>query len=212
MSINSIKGNKAFRHGFQDDVESFFYVVLYACLRWLPHAFSGNLVQEMKSFFDDCRESQGMPVGGGYKALNIVFGTFMALCEWRNDHLANWFNEVLLLLRRGLDDRDACAWTARRLHEIWLKSDNNELPTGDRYEHLVLVNNKPVKEVPVPATVSVGLPYSPAPPTLRSVKTAPAETCVPSQSSKGKRSVDAAEHEQLKRPRRSKARYRNPGC
>ena len=45
-------GRRKFRHSKGDDVESLFYVVLYAALRWLPHGMSADFGQMFYEFFD----------------------------------------------------------------------------------------------------------------------------------------------------------------
>ncbi|KAH8115716.1 hypothetical protein DFH11DRAFT_1586639 [Phellopilus nigrolimitatus] len=37
MSAELLDGAANFRHSIKDDMESLFYVVLYCCVRWLPH-------------------------------------------------------------------------------------------------------------------------------------------------------------------------------
>ena len=45
MSINVLQSGTEYKHKFQDDMESFFYVVLYASIRWLQHTFTGDLAR-----------------------------------------------------------------------------------------------------------------------------------------------------------------------
>lgn len=201
MSINSLKGNGSFKHSFQDDMESFFYVVLYACVRWLPHNFSGDLAKDMRDFFDDCREKRGMVVGGSLKRDNVIDEYFVECFEWKDDHLANWINVALSFQRSNMNGQDTTMWTAERLDGLWELTDKNIRHKHDRFEHLILVNNEPIKDVPIPATICAMLPDPPACQAACLVKTAPAGTSHIARVSKNKRLVDADDHEKAKRPR-----------
>lgn len=189
-------------------MESFFYVVLYAGIRWLPHDFSGDLTREMKLFFDNCYESSGMVVGGALKRNNIFDEFFVDLFEWENEHLENWIKGVLLLQQLEINNQDAPTWTAERLHRLWLRIDESISPEDDRFEHPIFVNYEPVKDAPVPATICAMESLRQAQPSkVNSVQSAPAEMHNISKSSRRKRHVDVTEREQPKRPRRSNVRY-----
>lgn len=204
MSINSLNGDEAFKHTFEDDMESCFYVVLYAGLRWLPHIFTGDLAKTMTIFFDDCQEEFGMVVGGAWKQKNVTDRYLLKRVEWKNKHLAKWINDALSLQRRQINNEGTPIWTAEALSDLWKSADKNIQYTNDRFEHLILVNDEPVKDTPVPATVFARLPSPQAPPPIRSAKTSPAET---RDISRRKRPINQTEHEQPKRPRRLNVRY-----
>lgn len=67
MSIKNLTGKKDFRHSFLDDMESFFYVVLYAAALWLRHNHVDDLGQLMAIFFNEYRFSLGEKKGGSRK-------------------------------------------------------------------------------------------------------------------------------------------------
>lgn len=176
MPVNSLLGLSRCKHRFRDDMESFFYVVLYASLRWLPHSFSGDLAKEMRAYFDDCRESNGMIVGGNAKTLNLVDDyTFIGTFEWKNPELSHWIHTTLSLQRKQFRNKDQPIWIPEKLFSFWVLTDSSNLPMGDRFEHIIFINNEQVKDPPVPATMSL---VNKNPPkkslTINSAHTAPA--------------------------------------
>lgn len=133
MSINSLGGNEKFRHCFQDDMESFFHVVLYASIRWLAHNRLEDLEHRLSQFFNESRVIGGKTRGGYMKLANVVYGIFLDDFKWDNAHLAEWIGACLTLQKQALENRTK--WTPESLFELWLCTDSKDLPNDDRHEH-----------------------------------------------------------------------------
>lgn len=161
MSIKVLQGGDGYRHTFQDDMESFFYVVLYAALRWLPHNHIEELGNLMSEYFNEYREHDGTPLGGRAKASNITFGDFTKGFKWENGHLATWFNDALQLQRRELLEQRGLFWTPEALKELWKDINSKDLPNDDRIEHKIVVDSEEIKEEEYQATSS-GMHYEPS--------------------------------------------------
>ncbi|KZT17991.1 hypothetical protein NEOLEDRAFT_1143936 [Neolentinus lepideus HHB14362 ss-1] len=80
------------RHTLQDDLESSFWVLLYACLSLIPSSLStsGDLFQVMKDVFDHSswQENKRYWVGGQHKLAVIVLGRYI---RKSNDYTAITF-------------------------------------------------------------------------------------------------------------------------
>lgn len=180
MSIKVLSGSSDLRHSLQDDMESFFYVVLYASIRWLPHDYIDNLAKEIRIYFGDCQEQNGIIVGGAVKMINLAHRSFFKMFEWRNSHLRDWIYGVLSLQFQEINNQGLPIWTPERLYDLWVSIDNSNLPMQDRFDHIVIVNNKIVEDLPVPATVIPAANNNPlrvprAPRAVDSIQTAPVE-------------------------------------
>lgn len=133
MSLRMLRGRDGFRHSFHDDMESFFYVVLYAAVRWLAHNDVEDLGDLMTYFFNEFRESRGKAVGGTRKGQNIIDLTFVGEFVWRCAAFAEWISTVLDLQKLAYLDRVDC--DAAKLSEVWEAIDAKDLPNDDRQVH-----------------------------------------------------------------------------
>ena len=104
MSILALSGARCFRHTLRDDIESLFYVVMYGCVRWLPHEGSTYLGRWIVEFF----HKPGPPVpsgrfsGGGVKAcqmLSLGKDFLKRFGFQQNEYLQRWFRDGYILLR-----------------------------------------------------------------------------------------------------------------
>lgn len=144
MSIDALFGDKSFKHRFQDDMESFYYVVLYASVIWLPHENSECVEEEVTSFFDEYKERSGKARGGVAKESNRASGKFYRLWRFGNDALKEWLEAVRLLqwpTRYG----EQPEWTPKALNDQWKTTDEGNLPTNDRVNRAL--SRSPEEEV-----------------------------------------------------------------
>lgn len=150
MSVKSLMGKADFKHTFSDDIESFFYVVLYAGLLWLPHDPVDDLKSDMMRFFGDWRERSGKFSGGLLKLENITQdGTFIRLFNWKNKAFGKWIYGVQEVISAKIADKSVLAL---RMKKLWERIDGKKLPDDDRYEHNI--DDKVPKDEPVSATTS----------------------------------------------------------
>lgn len=137
MSIKNLEGNKKFRHSFQDDMESFFYVVLYASLRWLAHNQREDLELRLSQYFNENRFIVDEKArGGSMKVHNVVYGTFVDAFKWNNAELAEWIENCLAMQKRAFLSRSE--WSPESLFELWVFTDSKNLPNNDRHVHLLM--------------------------------------------------------------------------
>lgn len=136
MSIDALWGDKNFKHRIQDDMESFYYVTLYASVLWLPHENSEDVEVEMATFFDEYKERNGKAHGGIAKESNRASGRFHRLWGFKNDSLKIWLEDVRKLQWKNWDDGQP-KWTPQRLNGIWKTLDDGDLPVDDRTVHVL---------------------------------------------------------------------------
>lgn len=161
MSISVLQGGDGYRHTFQDDMESFFYVVLYAALRWLPHNHIEELGNIMSRYFNEYHEFEGNPEGGRAKASNREGNgsDFTNKFHWEDEHLAKWINQCILLQEKYRGKQPD--WTEKNLRELWEEINGKHLPNDDRIEHKIVVDSEEIKEEEYQATSS-GMHYEPS--------------------------------------------------
>lgn len=150
MSVNVLHGGEGYKHTFQDYMESFFYVVLYAAVRWLPHNDVDNLGNLMYHYFNEYREHNGKPKGGSLKSSNITFGDFTNEFKWENEHLARWIEKALEF--QQFFGREKPGWTVENLQKLWEDIDSTDLPNDDRVEHKIVLALEEIKEGEIQAT------------------------------------------------------------
>lgn len=124
----------AFKHSLQDDMESFYYVVFYASVLWLPHKDVPNIANRVSKFFDEYDEYDGKAQGGTAKESNRNSGSFYKLWLFKNDSLKKWLEAVRKLQWRTEDDEQP-RWTPEALHDQWKSTDEEDLPIDDRVYH-----------------------------------------------------------------------------
>lgn len=132
MSVASLVGIE-FRHRIQDDMESFYYVMLYCGVRWLPHKKVVDIKKQITSFFDEINDMGGKPCGGSFKHANIWVGDFHRLIGFTNAAIQAWFSKVLQLQRPFFEQPN---WKPEILHEIWKLADDADLPNNDRIDNI----------------------------------------------------------------------------
>lgn len=133
MSIAALLGDD-FKHILKDDMESFFYVILYASILWLPHREVNNIKRRMSKFFDEYDLVKGKAEGGASKYTNRALGNFVHSWGFKNQTLGDWFGEVLELQRPVGEEIN---WTPEALYDVWTSIDERGLPNDDRSDNLV---------------------------------------------------------------------------
>lgn len=136
MSIASLLGED-FKHGFEDDMESFYYVILYASVLWLPHKNIENIEKRISRFFDEYEVNDGVVQGGSAKIANLVAGLFHKVWGFESDSLNRLLEGTRLLQQQAAEEKRS-KWTPEALHKQWKSTDEEDLPTNDKVDHLLL--------------------------------------------------------------------------
>lgn len=74
-------------------MESFYYVVLYAGLLWLPHKTAKNQKSLMADFFGQCFMGEDDTVTGGALKLQDIASNgelFVRKFEWEDEDFETW--------------------------------------------------------------------------------------------------------------------------
>ncbi|KAH8115722.1 hypothetical protein DFH11DRAFT_1301369 [Phellopilus nigrolimitatus] len=140
MSAAALQVDSGFRHKIQDDMESMLYVVLYCCVRWLPHNEVENLGHKMYKFFDQYdREDGNIIVGGTDKFAQQHARTFTKRFKFEDDAIGLWINIAFnYLAPSGIDYlKYKDKWTPESFNKLWLAVLQVSLPENDRTEHVV---------------------------------------------------------------------------
>lgn len=116
-------------------MESFYYVIIYASVLWLPHENCDDVERQISKFFDEYDEYQGRTQGGVAKESNRISATFYDLWGFKNNTLKNWLEKVRDLQWRDREGRQP-EWTPKLLCDQWKFTDEDDLPVDDRVEHV----------------------------------------------------------------------------
>ena len=88
-------------HGFEDDLESFIYVVLYAALRWLPVESPHSLRWRFTTFFG-APDPEGCGGGADAKQNNAISHKYTrSLKTTRSSQVLQWVNDAVDLHYKG---------------------------------------------------------------------------------------------------------------
>ncbi|KAL5495953.1 hypothetical protein ACEPAH_3185 [Sanghuangporus vaninii] len=126
MSARALRSRRDFRHTIEDDMESLFYVVMYGCLRWLPHNDVPRLGKWIRRFFDESVEyGDGRDIGGLDKIINQAGrgSDFREAFQFPSELVQAWFDigyEYLAtshVLHR--DSGSELLWTTRNLRQLF---------------------------------------------------------------------------------------------
>ncbi|KAL5480801.1 hypothetical protein ACEPAI_9741 [Sanghuangporus weigelae] len=129
----------------EDDMESLFYVVMYASLRWLPHNNVLDLGFWMFSFFDEVeRDTDGQELGGNRKLLTQANAgaKFFEKFRFTNKYIHLWFKAGYNHLKTLHDQLpNSGNWTIDTLKEMtnvaYEGLCQQEGTLHDRFEHRV---------------------------------------------------------------------------
>ncbi|KAH8115731.1 hypothetical protein DFH11DRAFT_1301613 [Phellopilus nigrolimitatus] len=139
MSAESLDAGANFRHSIKDDMESMLYVVLYCCVRWLPHNEVDLLGHRMHRFFDQYEiGNYGALVGGDAKTGQMVRGTFTRDFIFNNAHVQSWINTAysyLYPISTSTPDKFEGKWTPESFKQLWIDTCREKLPDNDRVKH-----------------------------------------------------------------------------
>ncbi|KAH8115724.1 hypothetical protein DFH11DRAFT_1702549 [Phellopilus nigrolimitatus] len=146
MSADALNPGAQFRHSIKDDMESMLYVVLYCCVRWLPHNKLGKLGQRMHMFFDQYDiEVDDTMVGGTNKNCEKVCRYFTRIFVFENVQTQTWITKAFNYLAPfgaawppfgATTPQDYKGkWTPKSFESLWTKICKEELPEDDRVVH-----------------------------------------------------------------------------
>ncbi|KAI0326079.1 hypothetical protein GY45DRAFT_1259676 [Cubamyces sp. BRFM 1775] len=123
MSIRMLyPGHEDYKHTFEDDMESLFYVVLYCALLYLPHHFVvSNLTDFVDEFFDEVEGRGTDASGGGAKSVNRVFRRFTKRVHFTSEAFQQWLDTVVGYLGPLPQDLAIYSgkWTPEHLDAFW---------------------------------------------------------------------------------------------
>ncbi|KAH8104246.1 hypothetical protein DFH11DRAFT_165782 [Phellopilus nigrolimitatus] len=98
MSADALNPGVGFRHQISDDMESMLYVVLYCCVRWLPHNDVESFGRKVCRLFDQhYSDGDGSIVGGDSKnsqKVKKVTRFFTRNILFDNVHTQSWINKA----------------------------------------------------------------------------------------------------------------------
>ena len=122
-------------HGFEDDLESFIYVVLYAALRWLP-VESPHLLHWRFTTFFGAPDPEGCGGGADAKQNNVISHKYTrSLKTTRSAQVLQWVNDAVDLHYKGW--RLNPDWVGgKALKRMWEERLKGELPIDDRCVNL----------------------------------------------------------------------------
>lgn len=138
MSIALLRA-EGFKHRLQDDMESVYYVLLYASVFWLPRNEGRNFLRFTSNFFNQHSDYNGTTEGGVLKSSNITSGYFQRAWHFDNVHFQTCLEGILELLR-PIEDQPK--WKPEDLYAILTSTDKEELPLDDRMDHCQIVQDK----------------------------------------------------------------------
>lgn len=133
--LGTIKDHK---HGFRDDMESLYYVVLYSSIRWLPHNEVACLSEEMTYYFYDWAPEGDAGIRGGIpKCANIFTGLFTNLFEWEDVATRLWMKHAWQIQHTWKNGKTI--WTPERLMRVWTRTLKLDPPKENRRELKILI-------------------------------------------------------------------------
>lgn len=138
MSIALLR-KRGFRHRFQDDMESFYYVLLYSSVLWLPREEEEGFEKLVSEYFNEYLVGDGIATGGSFKAVNIFTGFFRNIWQFDNVLMQKYLDDILDL-QRPFEDQPS--WIPQALYTVMKSMDEEDLPLDDRMDHYRLKRNK----------------------------------------------------------------------
>lgn len=141
MSI-ALLGKKDFKHRFQDDMESIYYVLFLASILYLPRKEVYDFEKLISDFFDSCHDLGEINVGGSYKIANVSSVTFRQNWQFDNTLVRKCLDTMIKLQQPFQKQPD---WTPQALYAILESTDKDDLPLDDRMDHL---NTKRTRRYP----------------------------------------------------------------
>lgn len=148
MSIRLLtSGSKPFQHTIQDDMESYFYVVLYCGILWIRQT---NEIEERRTLINEFfGEYRAGGKGGNAKFRNKSDKFFIREFFFESDELNKWIDDVCGFLS------DSTKWTLDALYEYWEGVVSQQLPQTDREDHSHEEDETEPTNLVMPATTSV---------------------------------------------------------
>ena len=135
MAAKLISGaDDDYRHKFSDELESLLYVILYCCLRWLPHTEYYTLGSVIYDFFYSSYSFNGVEVGGSSKLAERRMRRITRRFKYPCAPVGEWITEMFELLA-PLTPGKTANWNESAVEALWRDTIRCDLPDGDRVEH-----------------------------------------------------------------------------
>ncbi|KAH8115718.1 hypothetical protein DFH11DRAFT_1301272 [Phellopilus nigrolimitatus] len=137
MSTDALSKCGDFCHTIQDDMESMLYIVLYCCVRWLPHSEVNILGGRMHNFFDHYLDEGNCTIVGGIgKTIQKYNRNFTDMFAFEDTHTQHWITKSYDYLAPPVAgfERSSGKWTPESFNELWVHTCQGPLPEHDRVE------------------------------------------------------------------------------
>ena len=127
MSIKLLHSHqKPFRHTIQDDMESYFYVVLYCAILWIRQT---KEIEDRKTLMNSYFGEYTLGEGGNVKGYNQLYKSFIDKFCFECDELNKWLDNVC-----GFQ-LDPAKWNLEALYSYWGGVVSQLLPQTDREDY-----------------------------------------------------------------------------
>ena len=135
MSIDVLESTpEPHRHTIEDDMESYFYVVLYSSISWAPQLKKTDIKTQINNFFNERRLGWygDEEDGGSRKFRNRFDKYFIKRFSFENIELSGWIDCVISF------QNDPTKWTLEALYEYWKGvASSKDLPPLDREDNAI---------------------------------------------------------------------------
>lgn len=115
-------------------MESFYYVLLFASIHWMPHDDLKNIKKLILDFFDEIESFRGGVRGGCMKIANIGSNRYHSMWGFTNTSLRSCLEDIGKLQDEWTKNQPD--WKPQNLYAILESTDNEALPLGDRVDHI----------------------------------------------------------------------------
>ncbi|KAH8115735.1 hypothetical protein DFH11DRAFT_1586858 [Phellopilus nigrolimitatus] len=118
-------------------MESMLYIVLYCCVRWLPHSEVNILGGRMHNFFDHYLDEGNCTIVGGIgKTIQKYNRNFTDMFAFEDTHTQHWITKSYDYLAPPVAgfERSSGKWTPESFNELWVHTCQGPLPEHDRVE------------------------------------------------------------------------------
>ena len=127
MSIKLLQSSsKPFQHTIQDDMESYFYVVLYCGILWIRQT---KEIEDRKTLMNSYFGEYTLGEGGNVKGYNQLYKSFIDKFCFECDELNKWLDNVC-----GFQ-LDPAKWNLEALYSYWGGVVSQLLPQTDREDY-----------------------------------------------------------------------------
>ena len=136
MAVMLIVTDEPYRHKFSDELESLFYVILYCCLRWIPHTKYRTLGSIIYDFFYFSYFFGDIEIGGTSKVAERSIRRITGRFEYSCSAVSEWIDSMFKLLA-PLPVENVANWNEDAVEQLWKDIIESDLPDGDRVDHSI---------------------------------------------------------------------------